>query len=84
MIENSSLNTPISIKMKYEIIFKTARKQCGYTQKEVADKLSIHQSNVSDWENDISRPEYEKLVELAKLYDVSLYDLLGIPDEERF
>lgn len=84
MIKNSSLNTPISIKMKYEIFFKTARKQCGYTQKEVADKLSIHQSNVSDWENDISRPEYEKLVELAKLYDVSLYDLLGIPDEERF
>lgn len=47
MIENSSLNTPISIKMKYGIFFKTARKQCGYTQKEVADKLSIHQSNVS-------------------------------------
>lgn len=71
-------------KMNYGIYFKNARKNSGYTQKEVADKLSIHQSNVSDWENDISRPEYEKLVELARLYDVSLYDLLGIPDEERF
>ena len=71
-------------KMNYGIFFKNARKQCGYTQKEVADKLFIHQSNVSDWENDISRPEYEKLVELARLYDVSLYDLLGVPDEERF
>ena len=50
----------------------------------VADKLQIRQSNVSDWENDVSRPEYEKLVELAKLYQVSIYDLLGVPEEERF
>ena len=56
----------------------------GLTQREVAAKLSIHQSNVSDWENDVSRPEYEKLIELAKLYDVSLYDLLGVPDKDRF
>ena len=62
--------------MNYGIFFKNVRKQCGYTQKEVADKLSIHKLNVSHWENNISRPEYEKLVELAKLYDVSLYDLL--------
>ena len=50
----------------------------------VADKLQIRQSNVSDWENDVSRPEYEKLVELAKLYQVSIYDLPGVPEEERF
>ena len=68
--------------MNYGVYFKKARS--GYSQKEVANKLHIHQSNVSDWENDVSRPEYEKLVALAKLYDVSLYDLLGVPDEERF
>lgn len=70
--------------MNYGIFFKKARKNCGLTQREVAAKLSIHQSNVSDWENDVSRPEYEKLIELAKLYDVSLYDLLGVPDKDRF
>ena len=70
--------------MNYGIYFKNARKERGYTQKEVAEKLSIHQSNVSDWENDVSRPEYEKLVELAKLYDGSVYDLLGVPDGDRF
>lgn len=72
------------IVMNYGIFFKNARKSSGYTQREVAEKLSIHQSNISDWENDVSRPEYEKLVELAKLYDVSLYDLLGVSDEDRF
>ena len=58
--------------------FKTIRKQCGLSQQEVADKLQIKQSSVSDWENDVSRPDYEKLIALAELYDVTLYELLGI------
>lgn len=70
--------------MNYGGFFKEARRNCGLTQKYVADKLCIHQSNISDWENDVSRPEYEKLIELAKLYGVSIYDLLGVPEEDRF
>ena len=70
--------------MEYGKFFKKARLQCGYTQKFVAEKLGIHQSNVSDWENDISRPEYENLIELSVLYEVSLYDLLGLEDKVRF
>ena len=70
--------------MNYGIFFKNARKESGLTQQQVADKMGIRQSNVSDWENDISRPEYEKLVELSKLYGVSVYELLGVPDNERF
>lgn len=58
--------------------FKNIRKQCGLSQQEVADKLQIKQSSVSDWENDVSRPNYEKLIALAELYDVTLYELLGI------
>ena len=58
--------------------FKNIRKQCGLSQQEVADKLQIKQSSVSDWENDVSRPDYEKLIALAELNDVTLYELLGI------
>mgnify|MGYP002289893542 FL=1 len=58
--------------------FKNIRKQCGLSQQEVADKLQIKQSSVSDWENDVSRTDYEKLIALAELYDVTLYELLGI------
>lgn len=47
--------------------FKNIRKQCGLSQQEVADKLQIKQSSVSDWENDVSRPDYEKLIALAEL-----------------
>lgn len=58
--------------------FKNIRKQCGLSQQEVADKLQIKQSSVNDWENDVSRPDYEKLIALSELYDVTLYELLGI------
>lgn len=68
--------------MNYGKFFKEARKQIGLMQQDVAKRLNISQSNVSDWENDVSRPEYEKLIELAKIYQVSIYDLLGIPKDE--
>lgn len=57
--------------------FKKCRKQSGLTQKQVAGKLGVYQSNISDWENNVSRPEYENLLALAKLYGVTLYELLG-------
>ena len=58
--------------------FKKCRKESGLSQKQVAEKLGVYQSNVSDWENDISRPEYEKLFKLAEIYQVSVYELVGI------
>ena len=70
--------------MNYGKNFKDARKNSGFSQQYVAKQLGICQSNVSDWENDISRPEYEKLIALAKLYQVDIYDLLDVPQEDRF
>lgn len=64
--------------------FRDARKQMKLSQKQVAEKLGIHQSNVSDWENDISRPEYEKLIELSRIYDVSIDELLKVEESENF
>ena len=63
--------------MEFGQRFKEARKQCGLSQKQVAEKLGIEQSNVSDWENNVSRPEYENLIALARLYNETLETLLG-------
>ena len=54
------------------------RKQNGYTPIELAQILGIKLSSVSDWENDVSRPEYENLIALAKLYDETVDALLGV------
>lgn len=64
--------------MEFGERFKKLRLQNGYTQRQVAETLGVHQSNVSDWENNISRPEYENLIALAQLYDETLESLLGI------
>lgn len=67
--------------MEYGKFFKDCRLQSGLTQKQVADTLGIFQSNVSDWENNVSRPEYENLIALSELYKVSVYELLGLSDK---
>lgn len=64
--------------MEFGQNFKKLRLQNGYTQQQVAEKLGIKQSNVSDWENNVSRPEYENLIALAELYDESVETLLGL------
>lgn len=61
--------------------FKKLRQEAKLSQKQVAERLGIYQSNVSDWENDISRPEYEKLIQLTKLYGCSIAELLGVEED---
>ena len=65
---------------KYGARFKRYRKQSGYTQAQLAEILGIKQSSISDWENYISRPEYENLIALAKLYDETIDTLLGVEE----
>ncbi len=64
--------------MEFGSRFRKLRLQCNLTQKQVADTLGIEQSNISDWENNVSRPKYENLIALARLYDETLESLLGI------
>ena len=64
--------------MEFGSRFRKLRLQCNLMQKQVADTLGIEQSNISDWENNVSRPEYENLIALARLYDETLESLLGI------
>ena len=63
--------------MKFAENLKTLRVANSLTQKDLAEKLRIHQSNLSDWEKGISRPEYENLIALADIFDISLDELLG-------
>ncbi len=64
--------------MKIGENLKKFRKESGLSQQQVAKLLKIDQSNVSRWERDLSRPDYENLVMLAKIYEVSVNDILDI------
>ncbi|MDD6302912.1 MAG: helix-turn-helix transcriptional regulator [Bacillales bacterium] len=57
------------------------RKEKGYTQEELADALGISRQAVSKWERAEASPDTDNLILLAKLYGVSLDDLLKVSEE---
>lgn len=59
---------------------KELRKNEKITQAQLSRQLGVAQSNISDWENDVARPEYENLVKLAQIFDVTTDYLLGLSD----
>ena len=56
---------------------KTLRKEKGYTQQDLSDILQLTKSTVSMYENNNREPEFEKLEEIADLFNVNLDYLLG-------
>lgn len=57
------------------------RKQKGLSQEELADKLGISRQAVSKWERAEASPDTDNLICLAKLYGVSLDELLSNDDD---
>ena len=53
------------------------RKEKGFTQKELADKLNVSDKAVSRWETGKNYPDIETLQRLATVLDVSVNDLLS-------
>ena len=56
---------------------KTARKQAGFTQEQMAEKLMVSRPAVTKWETDRGVPDIENLKAIAKILDVSLDYLLN-------
>ena len=48
------------------------RRQFGYSQEYVAEKLNVSRQAVSKWEQDLSAPDTYNLIALAELLDVSV------------
>ena len=59
-------------------IIKDLRTQAGFTQSDLAKKLSITRSSVNAWEMGFSAPSIPLIVELSKLFHVTTDYLLGL------
>ena len=55
---------------------KARRTQRGFTQEYVAEALGVSRQAVSKWENGSSEPSTANLMALAKLYGLSVDELL--------
>ncbi len=51
------------------------RKKKGLTQEQAAEKLGVTRQTISKWETDQSTPDFDKLVSISWLYEISLDDL---------
>ena len=57
---------------------KELRNNLGYTQADLAKKLSLTRASVNAWEMGLSSPSTPFLVELSKLFHVTTDYLLGL------
>ena len=55
---------------------KEYRTNCKMTQEFVAESLGVSRQAVSKWENGMSDPSTSNLLALAKLYEVSVEEIL--------
>ena len=63
-------------KKKFGAFVARLRKEKGYTQKELAQRLFISDKAVSKWETAVSIPDIALLIPLAELLGVSVMELL--------
>ena len=59
---------------------KNLRNHHGYTQEEVAEHLQVSRQAVAKWEKGDSMPDIENCMALAKLYNVTLDNLVNFED----
>lgn len=53
-----------------------ARKKCGLSQEAVAEKLGVSRQTISKWETDETVPDIYQSKKMARLYNISLDDLI--------
>lgn len=58
------------------------RKEKGFSQEELADRLGISRQAVSKWEQALSSPDLDNLVSLAQLYGLTLDELVRVEAPE--
>ena len=54
------------------------RERAGYSQSELARRLSVTRSSVNAWESGLSAPTAVYIIELARLFHVSTDFILGL------
>ena len=71
-----SIGTSIKQHMSIGTSIKQLREERKYTQEQVADKRGVTFQAVSSWERDEYKPDTDKLIRLAELFDVSVSSLV--------
>ena len=63
--------------MRLEEKLTVLRKESGYTQLDLAEKVRVSRQAISKWEGGQSTPELDKLKALSECFQISLDELTG-------
>ena len=63
--------------MKFGDKLQKVRRENNITQEQLADKLNVTRQSVSKWESGLAYPDTEKLIQISKLFNVSLDELVN-------
>lgn len=55
---------------------KLLRKQYGYTQEQIAEKLGVSRQTIAKWERGECLPDIENVIALADIYEVTIDSLV--------
>ena len=69
----SSVRTPIAMGP----VIKAARNKKGFSQQKLADLMGVSRMNVTNWEADRYKPEFDLIPSLCRMLDISVDDLFG-------
>ena len=62
---------------------KKLRKTARLTQEQVAEKLNVSRQSVAKWESGDALPDIDNCIMLAKLYNVTIDDLVGYAKDQK-
>ncbi len=66
--------------MKFKDRIKQLREDSGMLQKELAAKIGVSRYAITGYESGKREPDLEKIIALAKVFDVSIDYLVGVSD----
>lgn len=68
--------------MNIHLKIQELRKKNGFSQEDLAEKLGVSRQAVSKWESSSSTPDIDKILQLSKIFSVSVSELItGERDE---
>ena len=69
--------------MKFEEKLMILRKEKGWSQEELSNQIGVSRQTISKWESSQTTPELNKLVELSKVFGISIDELVdNVQDTE--
>ena len=58
-------------------MFRTLRKEKGFTQVGLADKLEVAQNTISNWETGVSKPDILMAAKIASAFDCEVSEVVN-------